>query len=216
MPPDWLVVAVLDGLYIRYVPSGVAIGIRLPRAGQRQCHGYPSTGTVAEVQLRAERSGQIVLGMTDRVGQCLAFGQIRGDRRRQRASCAMRVRIVHAHAVNPCRDAIGIQQVARVGHAMPALDEHRAAVMLRHGAVASSIAVSLTIRVLSRSVSSAHFAGSSGGSPVGDQVKQHLGFGDVRRDHLGQGNRRSVSAVMASSSMSLAPDVATITGSSTI
>ena len=37
----------------------------------------PSAGTVAEVQLRAERSGQIVLGMTDRVGQCLAFGQIR-------------------------------------------------------------------------------------------------------------------------------------------
>ena len=183
MPPDWLVVAVLDGLYIRYVPAGVAI-----RDAPVPCVVH-RPGTVAEVQLRAERSGQIVLGMTDRVGQCLAFGQIRGDRRRQRASCAMRVRIVHAHAVNPCRDAIGIQQVARIGHAMPALDEHRAAVMLRHGAAGvlhrriAHDTRALTVGVLSP------FRRVQRGSPVGDQVKQHLGFGDVRRDHLGQGEQ---------------------------
>ena len=92
---------------------------------------------------------------------------------------------------------------------MTAFDEHRAAEMAgehmacRHHVVLTGDA--FAILVVDRV-----------GTLFDGQLAQRLGLRHIRRDDGGQREQLEVSAAIASPSISFAPDVATITGSSTI
>ena len=83
-------------------------------------------GAVAKIQLGLQCTGQILLRMLDGLGQCVAKRQIRGDGGAQRASGAVRVRIIDTTRAEPSDFAARFNEhIAGILRAMTAFDEHR-------------------------------------------------------------------------------------------
>ena len=84
------------------------------------------SGSVTEVKLRLQGARQIQFCTIDGFRQCLAKRQMRCDRRRQRASGAMRVRIIDTTRAEPSDFAARFNEhIAGILRAMTAFDEHR-------------------------------------------------------------------------------------------
>ena len=87
---------------------------------------------MAEIELRLQGARQIQLGMVDGGRQILAKRQMRCDGGRQRASGAMRIRIIDAMTREPGHPTVRLDQhVTGILCAMAALDEYRTAEMIR-------------------------------------------------------------------------------------
>ena len=142
------------------------------------------SGSVTEVKLRLQGARQIQFCTIDGFRQCLAKRQMRCDRRRQRASGAMRVRIIDTTRAEPSDFAARFNEhIAGILRAMTAFDEHRAAEMAgehmacRHHVVLTGDA--FAILVVDRV-----------GTLFDGQLAQRLGLRHIRRDDGGHFRRQ--------------------------
>lgn len=129
------------------------------------------------------------------LGNGVAKRQIRGDGGAQRASGAVRVRIIDTRAIKPGHGSIRLgKHIVGILGAMTTLDQRGTAITL-HEAVAGGLHILL---IANQRIGRTSASGMFGVTTVAI------------------GNSLPVKAAMASSLMRLAPEVATITGSSTM